>query len=51
MLFKHLFAPQDIRGLEIRHRTNTTSHQTMLAEKGEAGEKMAACQEAQPPRG
>ncbi len=51
MLFKHLFAPHEIRGLEIRHRINTTSRQTMLVEKGESGEKMAACQEAQPPRG
>ena len=51
MLFKHLFTPHEIRGLEIRHRINTTSRQTMLVEKGESGEKMAACQEAQPPRG
>ncbi len=33
MLFKHLFAPHEIRGLEIRNRIFSTGHQTILAEK------------------
>ncbi len=46
MLFKHLFTPHEIRGLEIRNRIYSTAHQTILAEKGAPGEKMAAYHEA-----
>ncbi|MEE8339685.1 MAG: FAD-dependent oxidoreductase [Xanthomonadales bacterium] len=46
MLFKHLFTPHEIRGLEIRNRIVSTAHQTILAEKGAPGEKMAAYHEA-----
>jgi 2,4-dienoyl-CoA reductase-like NADH-dependent reductase (Old Yellow Enzyme family) len=46
MLFKHLFTPHEIRGLEIRNRICSTAHQTILAEKGAPGEKMAAYHEA-----
>ena len=42
MLFKHLFTPHEIRGLEIRNRIYSSAHQTILAEKGAPGEKMAA---------
>jgi 2,4-dienoyl-CoA reductase-like NADH-dependent reductase (Old Yellow Enzyme family) len=31
MLFKHLFTPHTIRGLEIRNRVYSTAHQTILA--------------------
>jgi len=46
MLFNHLFTPHEIRGLEIRNRIYSTAHQTILAEKGAPGEKMAAYHEA-----
>jgi 2,4-dienoyl-CoA reductase-like NADH-dependent reductase (Old Yellow Enzyme family) len=46
MSFKHLFTPHKIRGLEIRNRIYSTAHQTILAEKGVPGEKMAAYHEA-----
>ena len=46
MLFKHLFTPHEIRGLEIRNRIYSTAHQTILAENGAPGEKMAAYHEA-----
>ena len=46
MLFKHLFTPHEIRGLEIRNRIYSTAHQTILAERGAPGEKMAAYHEA-----
>jgi 2,4-dienoyl-CoA reductase-like NADH-dependent reductase (Old Yellow Enzyme family)/thioredoxin reductase len=46
MLFKHLFSPHEIRGLEIRNRIYSTAHQTILAERGAPGEKMAAYHEA-----
>lgn len=46
MLFKHLFTPHEIRGLEIRNRIFSTAHQTILAERGAPGEKMAAYHEA-----
>ncbi|MCP4045845.1 MAG: FAD-dependent oxidoreductase [Gammaproteobacteria bacterium] len=46
MLFKHLFTPHEIRGMEIRNRIYSTAHQTILAEKGAPGEKMAAYHEA-----
>ena len=46
MLFKHLFSPHVIRGLEIRNRIFSTAHQTILAERGAPGEKMAAYHEA-----
>jgi 2,4-dienoyl-CoA reductase-like NADH-dependent reductase (Old Yellow Enzyme family) len=45
MLFKHLFTPHEIRGLEIRNRIYSSAHQTILAEKGVPGEKMAAYHE------
>ena len=46
MLFKHLFTPHEIRGLEIRNRIFSTAHQTILAERGAPGKKMAAYHEA-----
>jgi 2,4-dienoyl-CoA reductase-like NADH-dependent reductase (Old Yellow Enzyme family)/thioredoxin reductase len=46
MSFKHLFSPHAIRGLEIRNRIYSTAHQTILAERGAPGEKMAAYHEA-----
>jgi len=46
MLFQHLFTPHEIRGIEIRNRIYSTAHQTILAEKGVPGEKMAAYHEA-----
>ena len=46
MSFKHLFTPHEIRGLEIRNRIYSTAHQTILAERGAPGEKMAAYHEA-----
>jgi len=46
MLFKHLFTPHEIRGLELRNRILSSAHQTILAEKGVPGEKMAAYHEA-----
>ncbi len=46
MSFKHLFTPHEIRGLEIRNRIFSTAHQTILAENGAPGEKMAAYHEA-----
>ena len=46
MSFKHLFTPHEIRGLEIRNRIYSTAHQTILAERGSPGEKMAAYHEA-----
>jgi len=46
MLFKHLFTPHKIRGLEIRNRIFSTAHQTILAENGAPGENMAAYHEA-----
>jgi len=46
MSFKHLFTPHEIRGLEIHNRIYSTAHQTILAEKGVPGEKMAAYHEA-----
>ena len=46
MLFQHLFTPHEIRGIEIRNRIYSTTHQTILAEKGVPGEKMAAYHEA-----
>jgi 2,4-dienoyl-CoA reductase-like NADH-dependent reductase (Old Yellow Enzyme family)/thioredoxin reductase len=46
MLFKHLFTPYEIRGLEIRNRIYSSAHQTILAERGVPGEKMAAYHEA-----
>ena len=46
MSFKHLFTPLEIRGLEIRNRIYSSAHQTILAERGVPGEKMAAYHEA-----
>ncbi len=46
MSFKYLFTPHEIRGLEIRNRIFSTGHQTILAERGAPGEKMAAYHEA-----
>ena len=46
MSFKHLFTPHVIRGLEIRNRIYSSAHQTILAESGVPGEKMAAYHEA-----
>ncbi|MBT4890085.1 MAG: oxidoreductase, partial [Rhodospirillales bacterium] len=46
MSFKHLFTPHEIRGVEIRNRIYSTAHQTILAEMGAPGEKMAAYHEA-----
>ncbi len=46
MLFKHLFTPHEIRGLEIRNRIYSSSHQTILAKNGVPGEEMAAYHEA-----
>ena len=46
MSFKYLFTPHEIRGLEIRNRIYSTAHQTILAERGVPGEKMAAYHEA-----
>ena len=46
MSFKYLFTPHQIRGLEIRNRIYSTGHQTIMAEKGAPGERMAAYHEA-----
>jgi len=46
MSFKHLFTPHEIRGLEIRNRIYSSAHQTILAERGAPGEKMATYHEA-----
>ncbi|MFT5483987.1 MAG: 2,4-dienoyl-CoA reductase-like NADH-dependent reductase (Old Yellow Enzyme family) [Halieaceae bacterium] len=46
MPFKHLFTPHSIRGLEIRNRIYSTGHQTIMAENGSPGKRMAAYHEA-----
>jgi 2,4-dienoyl-CoA reductase-like NADH-dependent reductase (Old Yellow Enzyme family) len=46
MAFKHLFTPHHIRKLEIRNRIYSTGHQTIMAEHGAPGERMAAYHEA-----
>ena len=46
MPFIHLFTPHLIRGLEIRNRIYSTGHQTIMAENGVPGERMAAYHEA-----
>ncbi len=45
-MFKHLFTPHEIRGLEIRNRIFSTAHQTILAKNGAPAEDMAAYHEA-----
>jgi len=42
MSFSHLFTPHQIRGLEIGNRIYSTGHQTIMAENGAPGERMAA---------
>ncbi|MBT4934332.1 MAG: FAD-dependent oxidoreductase [Rhodospirillaceae bacterium] len=46
MTFKHLFTPHEIRGLEIKNRIFSSSHQTILARNGAPSEDMAAYHEA-----
>ncbi len=46
MPFSHLFTPHEIRGLEIRNRIYSSAHQTIMAEHGAPGERMAAYHEA-----
>ena len=46
MSFSRLFTPHQIRGLEIRNRIYSTGHQTIMAENGAPGERMAAYHEA-----
>ncbi len=46
MPFKHLFTPHQIRGLEIVNRIYSSAHQTIMAENGVPGERMAAYHEA-----
>ncbi|MBT4519357.1 MAG: FAD-dependent oxidoreductase [Halieaceae bacterium] len=46
MSLKYLFTPHEIRDLEIRNRIYSTAHQTILAERGAPGDKMAAYHEA-----
>jgi len=46
MSFSHLFTPHQIRGLEIGNRIYSTGHQTIMAENGAPGERMAAYHEA-----
>jgi 2,4-dienoyl-CoA reductase-like NADH-dependent reductase (Old Yellow Enzyme family)/thioredoxin reductase len=46
MSFRHLFTPHQIRGLEIDNRIYSTGHQTIMAENGAPGERMAAYHEA-----
>ena len=46
MTFKHLFTPHEIRGLEIANRIFSTGHQTIMAENGAPGERMAAYHES-----
>jgi len=46
MSFTHLFTPHQIRELEIGNRIYSTGHQTIMAENGAPGERMAAYHEA-----
>ena len=46
MSFKYLFTPHQIRGLEIVNRIYSSAHQTIMAENGVPGERMAAYHEA-----
>ncbi len=46
MLFKHLFTPHTIRGLEIRNRIFSSGHQTILAREGLPTDEMAAYHES-----
>ncbi len=46
MPFKYLFTPHQIRTLEISNRICSTAHQTIMAENGAPGERMAAYHEA-----
>jgi 2,4-dienoyl-CoA reductase-like NADH-dependent reductase (Old Yellow Enzyme family) len=46
MSFAHLFTPHEIRGLELRNRIFSSSHQTLLAQDWCPNEEMAAYHEA-----
>ncbi|MBT4522770.1 MAG: FAD-dependent oxidoreductase [Halieaceae bacterium] len=46
MSFEHLFSPHKIRGLELRNRIFSSSHQTILARNWCPSEEMAAYHEA-----
>ena len=46
MSFTHLFTPHKIRGLELRNRIFSSSHQTILARDWSPTEEMAAYHEA-----
>ena len=46
MSFAHVFTPHKIRGLELRNRIFSSSHQTILARDWSPTEEMAAYHEA-----
>ena len=46
MSFPHLFTPHKIRGLELRNRIFSSSHQTLLARDWCPTEEMVAYHEA-----